>query len=65
MLSVINLAARNIKEQTELKRLNIIKEYLVRYATYYIPPRACGRTLLKNKLILEEMEIQNGKIKRF
>lgn len=57
---MVSLTAKNIKEQSEIKKLNIIKKYFIKYATYYIPPRACGRTLLKNKLILEEMEIENG-----
>lgn len=60
MISIINLVSKNIKEQSEIKKFNIIKKYFIKYATYYIPPRACGRTLLKNKLILEEMEIENG-----
>lgn len=60
MISIINLVSKNIKEQSKMRRIDIIKKYFIEYATYYIPPRACGRTLLKNKLILEEMEIQNG-----
>ena len=56
-MSIVNLTAKNIKEQSEVRRIDIIKKYFIEYAAHYIQPRACGRTLLKNKLILEEMEI--------
>ena len=58
-MSIVNLTAKNIKEQSEIRRIDTIKKYFIEYVAYYIPPRACGRTLLKNKLILEEMEIED------
>ena len=52
--------SKNIKEQSKMRRIDIIKKYFIKYATYYIPPRACEKTLLKNKLTLEELEIEYG-----
>lgn len=59
-MNIVNLTARNIKEQSELRRIYVIREYLIKYIIHYIPPRGCGNTLLKNKLIFEEMEIKDG-----
>lgn len=58
-MNIVDLTAKNIKEQSKIKKFDIIKKYFIEYAAHYIPPRACGRTLLKNKLILEEMEIED------
>ena len=48
-----------------MRRIDIIKKYFIEYATYYIPPRACGRTLLKNKLIYSEVSNNMKKILTF
>lgn len=58
-MNMVSLTAKNIKEQCEIRRIDTIKKYFIEYAAYYIPPRSCGRTLLKNKLMIEEMEIED------
>lgn len=46
-------AAKNIEEQSKMRRIDVIRKYYTTHLIYY--PRACGVTCLEKKL--EEIDI--------